>query len=194
MNEIGALHESNGSYALRFERFFPYNPEDVFLVITNPNSFSQWYPFAKGKMDLRLGGKIAFDDGEGTTYQGTITELEKPNLFGFREVDDLINISLQEEDKGCRMIFTHTFNDDSWAVSTAAGWHRCVWMYWSKSSMVNQLNGTITQLSCVKSIVKHLIWNINIERLSYKEGVFRYPLYIKGLVIVTGEQFCKYLT
>ena len=126
MNEYGLLHESNGRYALRFERFFPHNSEDVSLVITNPSYFSQWYPFATGEMDLRLGGKIAFDDGEGTTYNGTITELDKPYLFGFREVDDLINISLQEEDKGCRMIFTHTFNDDSWAVNTAAGWHRCL--------------------------------------------------------------------
>ncbi|WXB91442.1 SRPBCC family protein [Metabacillus sp. FJAT-53654] len=126
MNENGTLHKSNGRYALRFERFFPHNPEDVFLFITNPCYFSQWYPFATGEMDLRLGGNIAFDDGEGTTYKGTITELEKPYLFGFREVDDLINISLQEEDKGCRMIFIHTFNDDSWAVNTAAGWHRCL--------------------------------------------------------------------
>lgn len=126
MNEYGTLHESNSRYALRFERFFTRNPEDVFLVLTNPSYFSQWYPFATGAMDLRLGGNIAFDDGEGTTYNGTITELEKPYLFGFREMDDLINISLQEEDKGCRMIFTHTFNDDSWAVNTAAGWHRCL--------------------------------------------------------------------
>ncbi|WP_339183117.1 SRPBCC family protein [Paenibacillus sp. FSL R5-0701] len=126
MNEYGALLESNGRYALRFERFLHHNPEDVFLVITKPNSFAQWYPFSTGKMDLRLGGKIAFDDGEGTTYEGIITELEKPYVFGFREVDDQVNISLQKEDKGCRMIFTHTFNDDSWAVNTAAGWHRCL--------------------------------------------------------------------
>ena len=126
MNENGTLHESNGRYALRFERFFPHNPEDVFLVLTNPSYFSEWYPFATGEMDLRLGGNIAFDDGEGTTYKATITELEKPYLFGFREVDDLISISLQEENKGCRMIFTHTFNDDSWAVNTAAGWHGCL--------------------------------------------------------------------
>jgi uncharacterized protein YndB with AHSA1/START domain len=126
MNEYGTLHESSGRYALKFERFFPHNPEEVFRVITNPSYFSQWYPFATGDMDLRLGGKIAFDDGEGTTYKATITELEKPYLFGFREVDDLINISLREEDKGCRMIFTHTFNDGSWAVNTAAGWHRCL--------------------------------------------------------------------
>ena len=126
MNEYGTLHDSNGRYALRFERFFTHNPEEVFRIITNPIDFSQWYPFATGEMDLRIGGKIDFDDGEGTTYSATITELQKPNLFGFREVDDLINISLQEEDKGCQMIFTHTFDDDSWAVNTAAGWHRCL--------------------------------------------------------------------
>ncbi|WP_145053065.1 SRPBCC family protein [Paenibacillus xylanexedens] len=126
MNEYGTLHESNGRYALRFERFLHQNPEDVFLVITKISSFSQWYPFATGEMDIRIGGKIAFDDGEGTRYEGIITELDKPYVFGFREVDDLINISLQEEDQGCRMIFTHTFNDDSWAVNTATGWHRCL--------------------------------------------------------------------
>lgn len=126
MKEYGTLHELNGTYALRFERFFPYNPVDVFRGITNPGSFTEWYPFATGEMDLRQGGKIAFNDGEGTTYEGTITELEKPYVFGFREVDDLINISLREEDNGCRMIFTHTFTDDTWAVNTAAGWHRCL--------------------------------------------------------------------
>ena len=126
MNEYGTLHESEGRYILRFERFFPQSSEDVFHVITNPSSFTQWYPFATEEMDIRLGGKIAFDDGEGTTYEGTITELAQPYLFGFQEVDDSIRISLQEEDKGCRMIFTHTFDDDSWAVNTAAGWHRCL--------------------------------------------------------------------
>lgn len=126
MNEYGTLHKSNNCYVLRFERFFPHHPEEVFRVITNPSDFTQWYPFATGEMDLKLGGKIAFDDGEGTTYTATITEFETPYLFGFREVDDLINISLQEEDKGCRMIFTHTFDDDSWTVQTAAGWHRCL--------------------------------------------------------------------
>ncbi|MEY8744426.1 SRPBCC domain-containing protein [Paenibacillus tundrae] len=73
-----------------------------------------------------MDGKIAFDAGEGTRYEGIVTELDKPYVFGFREVDDLINISLQEEVQGWRMIFTHTFNDDSWAVNTATGWHRCL--------------------------------------------------------------------
>jgi len=31
-----------------------------------------------------------------------------------------------DENKGCLMIFTHTFDDVSWVVNTAAGWHRCL--------------------------------------------------------------------
>ena len=31
----------------------------------------------------RIGGEIDFDDGEGTTYIGTITELERPYLIWF---------------------------------------------------------------------------------------------------------------
>ena len=126
MNKYGTLYETHGRFALRFERYYTKNPEDVFRTITNPNDFTQWYPFATGEMDLRVGGEIVFDDGEGTTYSATITELEKPYLFGFREVDDLLNILLQEEENGCRLIFTHTFDDDSWAINTAAGWHRCL--------------------------------------------------------------------
>lgn len=126
MSEYGKLLESNGRFALRFERSFPRNIEEIFGILTNPSHFANWYPFATGEMDLRLGGEIAFDDGEGTTYTATITELEKPYVFGFREVEDLVNISLHEEDEGCKMIFTHTFDDDSWAVNTAAGWHRCL--------------------------------------------------------------------
>ncbi|GIP18115.1 hypothetical protein J40TS1_37570 [Paenibacillus montaniterrae] len=56
------------------------------IFIGNPECFSQWYPFATGEVDLKLGGKIAFDDGEGTTYEGTITVLQAPhNLYNVRE-------------------------------------------------------------------------------------------------------------
>ena len=69
MNNYGTLHE-NGRYILRFERFFSRSREEIFLILTNPDSFSQWYPFATGGMDLKIGGKIYFDDGEGTKYEG----------------------------------------------------------------------------------------------------------------------------
>ncbi|MGD6845379.1 SRPBCC domain-containing protein [Bacillus infantis] len=126
MNEYGTLYETSGRYALRFERYFPYRREEVFGVITKPSDFSQWYPFATGVMDLRTGGKIAFDDGEGSTYEAVITEFKVPYIFEFREVDDLLQISLLEEGEGCKMIFSHVFDDKEMAMYVAAGWHRCL--------------------------------------------------------------------
>lgn len=127
MTENGTFNESNGRYSLRFERSFSQKAEEVFAVLTDPGTFTQWYPFATGEMDVRLGGEIAFDDGEGTAYKGSITEFEEPCLFAFHEGGaDLIRISLQEEKNECRMTFVHTFEDSSWAVPTAAGWHRCL--------------------------------------------------------------------
>lgn len=89
--------------------------EAIFQFVTNSNYFSQWYPFATGEMDLRIGGKISFDDGEGSQYTATITALEEPYLLAFSEMDDLIRIELLEY-KGCRMVFTHTFDDVAWTV------------------------------------------------------------------------------
>lgn len=126
MDEYGTVYESNGRYVLKFVRFYGKSIEDVFRIITNPTLFTKWYPFATGEMGLKIGGKISFDDGEGTTYEGMITELDEPYEFGFHEGDDLINITLQQDQNGCRMTFTHIFDDASWAVNTATGWHRCL--------------------------------------------------------------------
>ncbi|WP_198433952.1 SRPBCC family protein [Virgibacillus salexigens] len=52
--------------------------------------------------------------------------LKNPHTFEFREVDDLIRISLLEEDEGCQMVFTHIFDDKEMAMYIAAGWHRCL--------------------------------------------------------------------
>lgn len=125
-NEYGKLKESKGRYTLHFERFFPFNREKVFTILTDPQAFSQWYPFATGEMDLKIGGKISFDDGEGSTYQAIITKLKQPETFEFKEIDDILHISLTEEPEGCRMVFCHTFDDKEMAMSTAAGWHRCL--------------------------------------------------------------------
>ncbi|MFB1083045.1 SRPBCC domain-containing protein [Jeotgalibacillus sp. JSM ZJ347] len=83
MNEYGTLHESEGRYVIKFARAFPQNISEVYRFLTRPDCFAQWYPFATGEMELKTGGEIGFDDGEGTTYKGVIAELEKPVLLSF---------------------------------------------------------------------------------------------------------------
>ncbi|MDR6226000.1 SRPBCC family protein [Desmospora profundinema] len=122
----GTLHEINGRYALTFERFFSRPVEKVWHGITDPDCFNQWYPFSTGEMDLRVGGKFHLDDGEGSIYEGIITELDPPNIFAFREVDDWLRFELRSKGDGCLLRFTHTFDDRSMAARTAAGWHGCL--------------------------------------------------------------------
>ncbi|QOY38244.1 SRPBCC family protein [Anaerobacillus isosaccharinicus] len=126
MNNFGSLHEKDGRFVLVFERKYPFSPEKVFRYLTDPYYFTQWYPFATGVMNLRVGGKIKFDDGEGSIYEAVITELNPPYSFCFQEVDDLLEISLYETYQGCTLKFSHTFNDRAMAIYTAAGWHRCL--------------------------------------------------------------------
>lgn len=87
-NEFGTLHNVTGRYALQFERSFSKSKEEVFQVLTNAHSFSKWYTFATGEMELKIGGKIHLDDGEGTTYSGIITEIKEPTVSQ-KELSDI---------------------------------------------------------------------------------------------------------
>ncbi|KAB8127376.1 hypothetical protein F9U64_17855 [Gracilibacillus oryzae] len=126
MSNYASLHEKDGRQVLIFERNYAYSPEQVFRKITDPVYFKQWYPFATGEMELSVGGKIKFDDGEGSTYEAVITELNPPYSFCFQEIDDLLEMKINETNQGCTLRFSHTFDDRTMAMYTAAGWHRCL--------------------------------------------------------------------
>ncbi|MGH3977641.1 MAG: SRPBCC family protein [Pseudonocardiaceae bacterium] len=133
MNET--LRTVDGRPVLRIERRLAHPPEKVWRALTEPAQLSQWYPFRVSEMDLRTGGKIRFDDGQGTTMGAVITELDPPRVFAFsehapaemvRESDDLVHFELRPEGEGCLLIFTHTFDDRPAAASYATGWHGCL--------------------------------------------------------------------
>ncbi|UTR10271.1 SRPBCC family protein [Evansella sp. LMS18] len=126
MSNYGRLYEKEGREVLVFERTYPFAPDKVFRFVTEPDYFTRWYPFATGDMDLRVGGKIKFDDGEGSVYEGVITEFKPPYSFSFREIDDMLEMQIQETEQGCSLTFRHTFDDRTMAMYTAAGWHRCL--------------------------------------------------------------------
>lgn len=124
-----------GRPMLRIERRFAHPQEKVWRALTEPDHLSQWYPFAVSGMDLRVGGIVNFDDGQGTAFDAVITELDPPRVFAFserapevvvRESTDLIRFELRPQAEGCLLIFTHTFDDRPAAASYASGWTGCL--------------------------------------------------------------------
>jgi uncharacterized protein YndB with AHSA1/START domain len=108
------------------ERFLNHPPERVWSAMTEAEQLSQWYPFEVLSIDLRIGGRISFDDGEGAIYQGEVTKLEPGRVFSFTEGGTLVHIEIETEGDGCRMFFRHTFDDPSIAESNAIGWEECL--------------------------------------------------------------------
>lgn len=120
---------------LRMERRFAHQPEKVWRALTRPEELSQWYPFRVEELDLRLGGRIRFDDGQGGTLEAVITELEPPRVLAFtqdagkvleREGDNLLRFELRPDGDGCLLTFTHHFHDRPRAGANAAGWDACL--------------------------------------------------------------------
>jgi uncharacterized protein YndB with AHSA1/START domain len=118
---------------LRMERRLPHPPEKVWRALTEPAHLNQWYPFQAIVLELRVGGRIAFDGG-GITVEGVVTELDPPRVLAFtqdagaalpREGDNHLRFELRPDRDGCLLILTHTFNDRPHAAANAAGWDAC---------------------------------------------------------------------
>lgn len=129
------LGTADGRAVLRMERRFAHKPERVWRALTRPEELSQWYPFRVEELDLRLGGRIRFDDGQGGTLEAVITELEPPRVLAFtqdagkvleREGDNLLRFELRPDGDGCLLTFTHHFHDRPRAGANAAGWDACL--------------------------------------------------------------------
>lgn len=59
---------------LRIERRIAHPAEKVWRALVEPAQLSKWYPFQATEIDLRTGGRIRFDDTQGTTLDGDATE------------------------------------------------------------------------------------------------------------------------
>jgi len=121
---------SDGRPAVRIERNLKHPPELVWRAITEPAQLSAWYPFLALDIDLRVGGQIRFEG-----MDAVVTQLDPPKVFAFsehappemkRESDDLIHFELTPDGPGCRLVFTHVFDDRPAAASYASGWTVCL--------------------------------------------------------------------
>ncbi|MDG5803559.1 SRPBCC domain-containing protein [Streptomyces ossamyceticus] len=125
----------DGRSALRFERHLKHSREKVWSAVTDPRHLSQWYPLRVTGLEPRAGGRISFDDGEGTLCTATITDFDPPRLFAFDEhapageergFDDHLRIELRDEGAGCLLVLTHVLADPSIADGASGGWQACL--------------------------------------------------------------------
>lgn len=112
----GTLETVDGRPALRFERVLDHPVERVWKAVSVPAELERWFPAAA---DWTPAVGEVFEAGGMT---GEVTVVDPPHRLAWTFAGDRYAFDLTEHDAGCRLVFTHVFDDRSAAAQTAAGW------------------------------------------------------------------------
>ena len=112
----GTLETIDGRPALRFERLLAHPVDRVWRAVSDPAELVAWFPAA---------GPWGPTQGEtfevfGTT--GEILVVDPPHRLAWTFGTDRYSFDLSDAEGGCRLVFTHAFDDRGIAARTAAGW------------------------------------------------------------------------
>jgi uncharacterized protein YndB with AHSA1/START domain len=112
----GTLVTIDGRPALRFERTLAHSVERVWRAITEPAELERWFP-AAADWTPAMGETF---EAYGAT--GEVIEVDAPNRLAWTFGGEAFSFELSAADSGCRLVFTHVFDDRARAAQTAAGW------------------------------------------------------------------------
>ncbi|MCU9614741.1 SRPBCC family protein [Caldibacillus lycopersici] len=122
----GVILKTSKGYTATFERQFQAPIEEVWSWLTVNEKLSQW--FSELHIDqLRDGGLITFDMGNGAFEEMVITDYQKQEVLEFTWADDLVRFELTEEAYGCKLIFIEKIKTiTEHTAKDLAGWHVCL--------------------------------------------------------------------
>ena len=114
MND-GTLSTIDGRPALRFERTFTHSIERVWRAISAPAELERWFPAAAD-----------WTPATGETFEaygatGEVTDVAAPHRLAWSFGGEQYSFELSAQESGCRLVFTHVFDDRTLAAQTAAG-------------------------------------------------------------------------
>lgn len=126
------LHSEGDLHTLRFERVYPQPVAEIWPAITDPELMASWFPVRVEYPELTDGAELTFTfegEDEPPTH-GTIESVEAPTTFAFTWDGDQVRFELSDigdaERPKCQLVLIATFEDRTWAVRNAAGWHMCL--------------------------------------------------------------------
>jgi len=119
---LSALSLNNGAVVVSWS--FQAPVEAVWRGLTDPALLSQWLGTAV-EADVRTGGRLVIDHGEGQLSRSEVTTAEAPHRLIMTwefpgEPRSRVAVELSESDEGCAATLTHTGPD--LAASYGPGW------------------------------------------------------------------------
>ncbi|WHX99282.1 SRPBCC family protein [Neobacillus sp. DY30] len=123
---IAQIDKVEKGYAATYERHLNYSVEEVWSYLTDNDKLPKWFSELRVE-ELRKGGVIKFDMGDGSYDELAILDLKVNSFLEFSWWEDTVRFELIEESNGCllRLIEKiHTITDHT--PRDLAGWHVCL--------------------------------------------------------------------
>lgn len=116
----------HGGCTARFERVVMHPGEEVWAYLTENGKLQRWFPELSVE-DLKEGGLIKFDFGNGTFEEMRITALEPGAVLAYTWADDHVRFELYPVPGGCRLTLIETIRRITpHTPKDLAGWHVCL--------------------------------------------------------------------
>ncbi|MET3939203.1 uncharacterized protein YndB with AHSA1/START domain [Paenibacillus sp. PvP094] len=123
---IAELKLVSNDVVARFERLWQHDVRKVWSFLTENDKLHGWFPELRIE-DLREGGLIKFDMGDGTFEEMRITHLEPYSVLAYTWGEDEVRFELHPVQEGCRLVLTEIIHSmTSHTPRDLAGWHVCL--------------------------------------------------------------------
>ncbi len=124
---IAQIEKVGSVYRVTYERHLSHRVEKVWAMLTENDQLQKW--FSELRVDeLRVGGLIKFDMGDGTFEEMEILDMKTNSVLEYTWGKDIIRFELKQEgEAGCRLVLIEKIKEmTDHTPKDLAGWHVCL--------------------------------------------------------------------
>ncbi|SFE79362.1 Uncharacterized conserved protein YndB, AHSA1/START domain [Paenibacillus catalpae] len=124
---LATISQESTGYTVTFERILHHSREEVWSYFTDNEKLPKWFSELRAE-DLREGGQLSFNMGDGTYETMMITAYELQSVLAFTWGDDMaVRFEFHEVAGGCRLLLIESiYKPSEHTPKDLAGWHVCL--------------------------------------------------------------------
>ncbi|MFP4977536.1 SRPBCC family protein [Paenibacillus sp. CN-4] len=123
---LAVIEQAEQGYTARFERQLKHSVQSVWGALTDNDKLAKWFSELRID-DLRVGGAVKFDMGDGTFEELEITEMKPDSVLEYAWGEDQVRFELYPEEDGCRLLLIERISQiTGHTPKDLAGWHVCL--------------------------------------------------------------------
>ncbi|MBB6670435.1 SRPBCC family protein [Cohnella nanjingensis] len=124
---LAVIAQDEQGYTVRYVRHLKHPVEKVWAMLTENEKLSKWFSELSVD-DLRVGGAIKFDLGDGNDKELEILELRTHEVLAYRwGGEDTVRFELYPEPAGCKLVLIEQVKQlTDHTPKDLAGWHVCL--------------------------------------------------------------------